>query len=65
MPYQPHEKVKGNITSDLERLNDEFPLYEIRIEAGSYSETSFDGRGPSNVDVDRAFSVAQFPGTAA
>lgn len=62
---RPRKKVKGNITRDLERLNDEFPLHEIRIETGSSSETSFDSRGSSNVYVDRTFSVAHDPGTVA
>lgn len=64
VPCRPLQKVKGNITRDIERLDDEFPLYEIRIEAGNYSESDFGSHGSSNVHVDRDFGVSHDPRAA-
>lgn len=64
VPCRPLQNVKGNITRDIERLDDEFPLYEIRIEAGNYSESDFGSHGSSNVHVDRVFGVSRDPGAA-
>lgn len=59
VPCRPLQKVKGNITRDIERLDDEFLLYEIRIEAGDYSESDLGSHGSSNVHVDRGFGVSR------
>lgn len=50
-------KVKGNITRDFERLDDEFPLNEIRIETGDHAGNNFENGGSNNIHVDRVFSV--------
>lgn len=63
MQHRPHNKVKGNITREIERVNDELPLYSISIETGSCSETNSGSWGFSNVQFDRILGVGHAPGS--
>ncbi|KAG8158811.1 hypothetical protein KVR01_011254 [Diaporthe batatas] len=55
-PARTPRKVKGNITRDFERLDDEYPLHEIRIESGRHPDNT-DSLGSGNIQVARAFGV--------
>lgn len=62
MQFRHHKKVKGNITREIERLNDGLPLYSMSIKTSNYSEINSDSRGFSNVHIDRVFGVDQATG---
>lgn len=57
MPGRPQRKIKGNITRDFERLDDEFPLQEIRIERGDRDDNDLFSHGSNSIHVNHVISI--------